>query len=226
MGDEARALRRVGIIGDVHGEADALDAVLTFLAGVPGLDALLCTGDLPAKKGVGDTERCCRLLTQAGVLTIRGNHDRWYIENDEVRAILGVNEALSFEARRFLRDLPPTREFETPHGTLLLCHGIGLDDNDRGLKYLGGPDAHLVMEKSPAFRRLYEDRHTRLLVGGHAHRRQETTFEHLTVLNAGTLYWEDAPGFLIADFDAGAVRCFDLEPFTNVICEVEPIRLD
>jgi predicted phosphodiesterase len=116
---------RIGIIGDVHGEDKALEVVLTFLQAQPGLDAFLCTGDLPGKQGVGDTNRCCELLQEYNVLTIRGNHDRWFTENEGVREMLGmVNDPVSLANRAYIATLPRTRTFDTPFGSLLLCHGV------------------------------------------------------------------------------------------------------
>src|SRR5436853_7065250 len=91
--DSTPLLRRIGIIGDVHGEDGALEAALNLLGGITGLDAILCTGDVPGKNGTGDLARCCDLLENAGVMTIRGNHDRWYIENEELRDVMGYEDA-------------------------------------------------------------------------------------------------------------------------------------
>jgi predicted phosphodiesterase len=202
----------VGIIGDVHGEDAALEAVLGFLQAEGPLDALLCTGDLAAKKGIGDTDRCCRLLSEAGVLTIRGNHDRWHIENESVQHLLyGSGTVASSETRRFLRDLPPLREFLTPLGCLLLCHGIFRDDMT-GI-YPGGRDEAVTRAlESYGLPGKYC-----FMVNGHTHRRMVRPLPGFTIVNAGSLCWDENPGFLIADFNAAQVHRFDLTPFTYKI---------
>ncbi len=43
------------------------------------LDAVLCVGDVV--DGGGDADRCCALLSAAAVSTVRGNHDRWFLED-------------------------------------------------------------------------------------------------------------------------------------------------
>lgn len=210
----------VGIIGDVHGEDAALEAVLGFLESEGPLDAVLCTGDLPAKKGIGDTDRCCRLLREAGVLTIRGNHDRWHVENESVPHLLyGAETVASSETRLFLRDLPPLRELVTPLGYLLLCHGIYRDDMSR--IYPGGRDEAAVRAlESYGLPGQY-----RFMVNGHTHRRMVRSLPEFTIVNAGSLCWDENPGFLIADFEAAQVHRFDLTPFTYQITAVGSIGL-
>ena len=73
-------VRRVGVIGDVHTEADTLERVLGYL-GTLALDRVLCTGDLPDGPGGAEAlARCCALLRQANAVTICGNHERWLQE--------------------------------------------------------------------------------------------------------------------------------------------------
>jgi len=72
------ALRRVGVLGDVHAEDGLLEAALDHLARYDDLDALLCTGDLVT--GPGDAGKCLEMLRAAGALCVRGNHDRWFLE--------------------------------------------------------------------------------------------------------------------------------------------------
>ncbi|MBC8104121.1 MAG: metallophosphoesterase family protein [Cytophagales bacterium] len=213
-------LHRVGIIGDIHGEDDALEAVLAFLCSGGPLEALLCTGDLIAKRGAGNVERCCGLLDAARVRTIRGNHDRWYLENAGMRALPGDPAAdLSPSCRAFLCSLPPTREFETPLGPLLLCHGVG-DDDLLGV-YPRGADADVfrMLEACGLPGRF------RLLVNGHTHERMVRALPGLTIVNAGSLCRGEEPGFLLADFETGTVCQFDLAPSTNKITKAAEIAL-
>lgn len=207
MSEKTQTLRRVGLIGDVHGKADILEGVLAYLANTSGLDALLCTGDIP---GESDADRCCLRLAEAGVLTIRGNHDRWIIENTAVyeQMGLGYGEALSAESRYYLSSLPRTRTFETPCGPLLLCHGLDWDDM-AGI-YPGGEDDEIawVLQKKEL------DRYA-IIVAGHTHRRMVRPIEKTVLLNPGTLLPSEEPGFMIADFENGAVQIYDIDPVTR-----------
>lgn len=211
----------LGLIGDVHGEDAALEAALAFLRSQQ-LDLLLCTGDLPAKQGVGDTARCCILLREAGVKTIRGNHDRWQVENaaDPFLAAMGEDWLLPEDTLAFLQALPATRLLETPWGKLLLCHGIGKDDMAE--LYPGGSDAPIaavLTEAGIAGRVAF-------MVAGHTHRRMVRHVAGVTILNPGTLRWEEEPGFAILDLAGGFIQFYDLTPFTNAIASGVRIALE
>ena len=72
------SIQRIGIIGDVHSEHILLAAALEHLQ-QENVDTILCTGDLT--DGPGDLDACTKLLSHHDVLTVRGNHDRWVLEN-------------------------------------------------------------------------------------------------------------------------------------------------
>ena len=125
-------MNRIGIIGDVHAEHDRLAVALEFLAS-QGVDGLICTGDLP--DGVGDLDVCCDLLKAASVLTVAGNHDRWFLQ-DRVRHVQDAHlrDKASADTIRFIESLPKTRTLETPAGPLVLCHGV-LEDLRKLIEY-------------------------------------------------------------------------------------------
>ena len=218
--ESAPFLRRVGVIGDIHGEDAALAKALDFFASNGAWDALLCTGDLPEKQGVGDSERCCRQLEEAGVLTVRGNHDRWYFENAELRTILGFEETFSETAQAFLKSLPPFRVFDTPAGRLLLCHGIGRDDTS-GI-YRGGEDSDI--EK--ALERYGLPGPYRFMLSGHTHQRMVRPLANgLTLINAGTLQRGKEPCLSTIDFDLRQIQFYDITPIAHAIRRAETISL-
>jgi predicted phosphodiesterase len=195
-------LRRVGAIGDIHAEDDALARVLDYLHRL-ALDRVLAVGDIV--DGPGNSARCCRLLAEAGVEAVRGNHDRWALK-DELRNLPGALAALDAEQRRFLEALPATREYETVGGPLLLCHGLGADDMCR----LTDDDFGYALETNDALQELLAVDHVRFVVNGHTHRRMVRCFGRLTIINAGTLFRENKPCFAVIDFEAGRVEFFDL----------------
>lgn len=217
------SVRRVGIIGDVHAEDKALEAVLRFLLSYRyhALDALLCTGDLVT--GQGDAARAITLLRDAGAFVVRGNHDRWFVWDSPRQRGVGYDtlefatpdEEVSGLTRDFLTALPVTLPFSTPAGPLLLCHGTGTDDM-AGV-YPNDPDEALAANH--ALHRLWAERHYRFLVAGHTHRRMLRPLDHLTVINPGTLKRDPrvSNGFLIADFEAGRLCVYDLDPKTLTI---------
>jgi predicted phosphodiesterase len=62
--------RRIGLIGDVHTEAVLLERAIRELHAL-GADVVFCVGDIA--NGRGDLARCCDLLQQWNVVTVRGN---------------------------------------------------------------------------------------------------------------------------------------------------------
>ena len=213
------ALRRVGVLGDVHAEDGLLEAALDHLARYDDLDALLCTGDLVT--GPGDAGKCLEMLRAAGALCVRGNHDRWFLEATRREPGVGYDslpdatpdEQVSADARAFLASVPVTRAFETATGPLLLCHGTGHDDM-MGV-YPG--DSDVILAANHRLHRLYSEGHYRLVVSGHTHQRMLRSLGHLTLVNAGTLRRDGAPGFLLLDFEARRLHAFDLSPGTGAV---------
>jgi predicted phosphodiesterase len=69
----------IGVLADVHGDLQALDAALARLRGM-GCDAILCAGDLIDLEPLG--EECVqRLKSEKDLICIQGNHERWALES-------------------------------------------------------------------------------------------------------------------------------------------------
>ncbi|HVJ15086.1 MAG TPA: metallophosphoesterase family protein [Polyangiaceae bacterium] len=199
-----RVLGRVGVIGDVHCEDDLLSRLLAYFDRA-GLDAVLCVGDLA--DGAGDINRTCRLLQEANVHCVTGNHDRWLL-TDELRddPEATPTRLLNRETRAFLESLPSTMVFETRAGKLLLCHGTGDDD------MLAVKRDHLRydLESNFALQRLLQQGKYRFLVGGHTHQTMVRRVRDLILINAGTLHRGYAQTAGIIDFETHEVMFYDL----------------
>ena len=198
-------LSRVGLLGDVHACDGKLESALRFLR-AQNVERILCVGDIV--DGFGDGERCCALLQQFGVATVRGNHDRWLL-NHEMRDLEGAVacESLSLRAFAFLQSLPPTLNFETTRGPLLLCHGVG--DND--MNKLTPDDYGYALECNDELQTLIAAREYRFVVGGHTHRRMVKRFGPLTFINAGALPAGNEPCFALADFEREVIEFRDFD---------------
>ena len=204
------SLSRIGLIGDVHGEAARLVAALHFLRAAR-VERILCVGDIAdgtrddAADGAANANRCCDLLRQFEVETVRGNHDRWLL-NGELRDLPGAVDAadLSADSRQLLRDLPRTGEFETVRGPLLLCHGVGEND----MNTLRPSDEGYALECNVELQALMRARHFRFVVGGHSHQRMAKRFGELMFVNPGALIEEHDLSFALADFERGAVEFY------------------
>lgn len=196
-------MKRVGLVGDVHAEPERLAAALEWLHG-QRVDAILCTGDLA--DGPGSVDLCCKLLQQAGVKTVRGNHDRWLLD-DRVRHIANAHRLseLGDEARQFLEELPKTRTFETVRGRLMLCHGMAEND----LRKVWPGTKRMPVERSVELDQILAEGELRFVVNGHMHYRVLIDFPELVLLNAGTLTARHRPGVSLLDFESGSVSAHE-----------------
>ncbi|MEK8022119.1 MAG: metallophosphoesterase, partial [Candidatus Parabeggiatoa sp.] len=108
---QTNPIKRLGAIGDIHAENQLLNQALQFL-NTQALDIIVCVGDIA--DGSGSVNACCESLKTENVLTVKGNHDNWLLDN----TIRGIPEAtplsaLSNASHDFLQSLPQTRELET-----------------------------------------------------------------------------------------------------------------
>ncbi|BCH53252.1 metallophosphoesterase family protein [Agrobacterium vitis] len=103
---------RIALLSDIHGNAQALDAVLQATAQA-GAERIVILGDIVGYGG--DPGRCVdkvRALQQQGALVVRGNHDQAVSDpaislNDTARAAIHwTRQVLSEEQRTFLANLP------------------------------------------------------------------------------------------------------------------------
>jgi len=197
-----QVIRRVGLIGDLHAEDEALEFALGELKKL-GAETLLQVGDIA--DGPGDLNRSIALLREHQVLAVRGNHDRWLPSNQmrELRhAHLLASTAPGVLA--YLMDLPVTREFRSPRGHVLLCHGLGTSDM-AGVK----PDhqGHDIASNTE-LKQLITERRYRFVLNGHTHRPMLRTFGPLSIINAGTLLRDDERCFTYVDFERGELVRF------------------
>lgn len=120
---------RVGILSDIHGNLEALTAVLADLdKQVP--DAVYCLGDTV---GYGpDPEACVTLVRERGIASVMGNHEhglgdphhkKWF--NPQPRKALDITEAmLSPVSMAWCKGLPRELVVDTPQGPCRLVHGF------------------------------------------------------------------------------------------------------
>lgn len=218
-------VRRVGVIGDVHGEHTALSGALTYLSGLAlPVDTILCTGDLVDGHEGTCVDRCCELLQEHRVLTVRGNHDRWFFEREGARERLGMShEPIGESSRALLANLPTTLRFATPLGELLLCHGLG--ENDLAELFPETDDTRVEEMLKDHLGEITEGPGVRFLINGHTHTKMVRRLGALTILNVGTLQWGYSPGFAVADFEHGEVQFFEVDPDSGIVTPSETCPL-
>ena len=206
-------VHRVAVIGDIHCEDERLGSVLRQFSSL-NVDTTVAVGDIV--DGEGDANRACKLLAQTGVLTVMGNHDRWFLEN-RIRDLPGATpeSALDVSARSWLRDLPKTRSFQTPRGPLLLCHGMGEDDMNRIY-----PDSEgYELESNLALSKILKWKEYRFVINGHTHEAMVRRIQRLTIINGGSLCRQERPVCSVVDFDQNSVQFFEVNPSNVVVAE-------
>lgn len=196
--------RRVAVIGDVHAEHLVLELALATLRDL-GVHHVLCVGDIV--DGPGNVDRCCELLRENDVLTVRGNHDNWML-NGTLRSLRQATrrEDLSAESLDFLESLPPARSVSRclPHSRL--CHGLGPNDMGSVLP----DDFGYALEVKRELHDLIADPGVKIVLNGHTHRRMVRHFQGLTIINAGSLVFSQEPGIVLIDPESGDVSWLSL----------------
>lgn len=115
---------RFAVIADAHGNADALAAVLADID-AQNVGQILNLGDhVSGPLAPGET---AALTLARGMISVRGNHDRWALGLGPEPA--GFSDRLAFEEmdeaqRAWLGALPATRQV----GDVFMCHGAPADD--------------------------------------------------------------------------------------------------
>ena len=204
MMETDREVRRLGVIGDVHAEDGRLGSALSRLVEL-GVDRILCTGDLV--DGEGCPDRCVQLLKQYEVATVRGNHDRWILE-EKARHIPNAHTkaCVSQETLDYLSALPVEVFVRTISGNLLLCHGIARND----LRKVWPGTERMGIERSKELDQLISEGRYRFLINGHMHFKTMMHFHTLTLINAGTIRGQHWPGFMVIDFETQQIQAYEL----------------
>lgn len=158
-----------GVIGDIHGNLEALTATLAALERHRP-EQLLCVGDIVGYNA--DPDECAALLRERGVLAILGNHDligihRLGIERCSTNAMHSLKRTrrrLDRRTAEYLRSLPTALEVED---RIVLVHG-GVRDVQQ---YVTRPQH--VRENLPYLRTDFPGR--RICFYGHMH--EQKVFE-------------------------------------------------
>ena len=211
MPNNTDLVTHLGAIGDIHTEDVFLDLALSFLS-KQELDLIVSVGDIVT--GPGNVDRCCELLQSYRVLTVAGNHDRWFV-NGTMPALPDSTDPtiISEETKSFLKALPQTYELTTPRGSVLICHGLGTND----MADLKPEDYGYAIEANFELQELIRSRQYRFVVNGHTHCRMVRHFGDLTVINVGTLRSYAGPGLAMIDFEACQAHFFDIETGGKIV---------
>lgn len=155
---------RLALLADVHGNLEALEAVVSDLEERAPDARIACAGDIV---GYGpDPEPCLRMLVERAAVLVAGNHEEMVLGRRDfsrcvyagIRAALWTRTALSRTAFDSLAALPRTAELAPG---VWVCHGAPSDAGTYVSDAAGASDAIADLSghaSSP-----------RLLVCGHTH---------------------------------------------------------
>jgi len=118
-------MAKFAVIADIHGNSDALAAVLADMDAL-GVTEAVNLGD--HFSGPLDASGTARSLLSRDYPSIRGNHDRWLVE--KTPEDMGLSDRAAYAQLRsehldWLRALPATL---LVHGEVFLCHGTPTSD--------------------------------------------------------------------------------------------------
>ncbi|HSS95827.1 MAG TPA: metallophosphoesterase family protein [Terriglobales bacterium] len=216
--EDDHILHRVGVIGDIHCEDEALARVLHHFRTLQ-VDTILSVGDIT--DGLGDVNRACMLLREHNVFTVAGNHDRWTMM-ESMRTLPNATPKadLADEHHAWLQQLPKTITFKTPMGALLLCHGLG--ENDMAM-VRSSHDGYAI-EANLDLQTLIKSKRYRFIVNGHSHEPMVRTIKGVTFINGGTLDRHDRQVCTVVNFDKAEVDFYDIDEDTISKAELFPLN--
>lgn len=188
---------QVALISDIHGNAVALDAVLSEIDDV-NPDQIVCLGDVAT--GPQPSEALDR-IQQLGCPVVMGNADEGLIDpqtftpqspentNETFQRIKDIGnwctEQLSDDQLQYVRSFDPTVE-------------VSLDDETNLLCYHGSPNTHSerieATTSEATLDELFAGVEATVLAGGHIHNQFVRHYKDMIVLNPGSIgmsYEED-----------------------------------
>lgn len=180
---------RIAIISDIHGNLQALDAVLADLRTRP-VDAVYCLGDLVGY-AAHPNEVTARIRAE-GIPTIMGNYDDGVgFDRDECgcvytnpvdkslgdQSLAWTKATVTPEHKAFLRALATDIRFEADGRRVLLVHGSPRRMNE------------YLFEDRPisSFERLAASSQADIIVFGHTHKPYTKLVDRVLFVNAGSV---------------------------------------
>lgn len=204
---------RVGVLSDIHGNMEALGAVLENIECL-GINRLLILGDLalmgPEPNETVDFVR--NLSSEYDLDIIQGNTDL-FIVNDEIpnvpdfakNSIIYAKKVLSEENKAYLKLLPPQKSLKIGNTSILLVHGSPRKNDENIFP------AKSVEEIKPMIAGTTES----LILCGHTHLPAGYQIENQTVVNVGSVgrpFTENQKAcYVVLEIDEEKENCFSVE---------------
>lgn len=191
-------MNRIAILSDLHGNMPAIEKVISDLQ-TRKVDQIFCLGDLIS--GPLWPKETIEFLMRQSWTFIRGNHDRWLIEqklDDMKPSDAYARQLLNPKELEWLAYLPETREIDE---TFLLCHGSPEKDTTYLLETIENGRVRLSTpeEIKPKIG------HARLpiVLCGHSHFPRVVQSGNQMILNPGSVgvpaYDDDSEGYFVVE---------------------------
>jgi putative phosphoesterase len=183
---------KIAVISDVHGNIDALDAVLMDAAS-EGAERIVNLGDI-CSGPLFPCETADRLMA-LNLPTISGNHERQLLTYDF--GSMGLSDqyaatTLRADQKEWLKGLPKTMKLEDD---VLLVHGT--PDSDVGYFLDTVAETGLRPATDDEIKMRAADRDFKLILCGHTHIPRAVRLEHRLFVNPGSVglqaYQDDRP---------------------------------
>lgn len=206
---------RFAVIADIHSNADALRAVLEDIAS-QDIQSIVNLGD--HLSGPMAAHETAELILKNEMLSIRGNHDRWLVENKrkEMSSIDGAAfDELEERHLSWLRDLPPTLRVSDE---IFACHGTPNSDTTYWMEKVS-PEGEVILRPRDEVTSEATGLKSSLFLCGHTHmpRRMDLPGGSI-ILNPGSVgcpgYIDDTPVHHVVQTGTSAA-CYAVVEKTN-----------
>ena len=214
-----------GVLGDIHGNREALEAVLARLD-AEGISRLLCVGDVVGYNA--DPDSCAALLRERGAIVIAGNHDligtgRLGFErcsNKAMHSLKRTRRHLAQDTAQYLCTLPSHHALEDH---VVLTHG-GVRDVQQ---YMTKP--HHILENAGYLRADFPGR--RICFFGHTHEQKvfEVEGDSVSVMEgAGTVHLDPRREYFVnpGSVDASRKRAYKLAEYAIFDSAASTVRFE
>lgn len=159
---------KLGLISDIHGDVDRLKTALDLL-NEKQVDRILCMGDVVFS--LKQAEKVVDLLAEQDICCVKGNHDRWYLE-DKFRDLNADKTA------QFLSKCHPIYRFDFESLSILLAHGTPWSDMQE-----------VTHNNLPLLKLQFSEccSDTQIVILGHSHRPMHLVWNKMMLLNPGSV---------------------------------------
>lgn len=181
---------KIAIISDVHGNLEALKAVINDTK-KKGVEKIFCIGDIVAKGP--HSKECIELVKQNCDMVVRGNCDRHFSEPLSEKTCKSeyeknrwekIHTMLSEEEREYLRNLPHSFEFYLSGSLVRIFHSSPEADNKVLISQDSIEDKYKMFLPSD---KTMSDKIADVVIYGHIHHQYMDKIYNKTIANTGSV---------------------------------------